>query len=135
MNKSEQLEKLYSFRGMDKYAVFGKAQPGIINAQEDQQQIINDILDHCCKELVIEIESVKKPTKTALKDIIVRHMHDITNAPVNIENKDFGYHLCYFLAEKTGLDIWRYSDTKVWGYWKVEDGKVKTVKRMRKSKK
>ena len=69
MNKKEKLEKLYSFRGMDKYAVFGKAQPGIIHANEDQQQIISDILDHCCKELAIEIESVQKPTKSTLKEI------------------------------------------------------------------
>jgi hypothetical protein len=135
MNKRQKLEKLYSFKGMDKYAVFGKAQPGIINANEDQQQIINDILDNCCKELVIEIESVQKPTKSSLKDIITKCMQNIANAEVNTENKDFGYHLCYFLAEKTGLDIWRNSDTKIWGYWKIEDGIVKTVKRMRKSNK
>jgi hypothetical protein len=135
MNKKEKLEKLYLFKGMDKYAVFGKAQPGIIHTNEDQQKIISDILDNCCKELAIEIESVKRPTKSSLNDIITKCMLSITNATVNIENKDFGYHLCYFLAEKTGLDIWRNSDTKIWGYWKVEDGNVKTVKRMRKSKK
>jgi hypothetical protein len=135
MNKKQKLEKLYSFRGMDKYAVFGKAQSGIIHTNEDQQQIINNILDNCCKELVIEIESVQKPTKSSLKDIITKCMQSIANAEVNTENKDFGYHLCYFLAEKIGLDIWRYSDTKIWGYWKIENGSVKTVKRIRKSNK
>lgn len=135
MTKKEKLDKLYAFRSLDKYATFGKAQPGIIHANEDQQQVINDILDTCCKELIILIDASKRPTKAILKEVISTQMDNITKAPVNIENRDFGYHLCYFLAEKVGLDLWRSSETKVWGYWSVEEGKVKTVSRMRKKKK
>lgn len=120
---------------MDKYATFGKAQPGIIHSPDDQQEIISNILDACCKELAVEIESSKRPTKTALKSIIIAHMDLIMAAKVNTENKDFGYHLCYFLAEKAGVDIWRYSDTKIWGYWKLEGNKLKTVSRVRRVKK
>ncbi len=135
MKKKDILSKLYSFRGLDKYATFGKAQPGIIHSPDDQQDIISNILDTCCKELIIEIESVKRPTKTALKSIIIKHMDMIMNANVNTENKDFGYHLSYFLADKAGVDIWRYSDTKIWGYWKLEGNKLKTVSRVRRAKK
>ncbi len=134
MNKKDILSKLYSFRGLDKYATFGKAQSGIIHSPDDQQDIISSILDTCCKELIIEIESAKRATKANLKRIIITHMDMIMATNVNIENKDFGYHLCYFLAEKAGVDIWRYSDTKVWGYWKVEGNKLKTVTRVRRSK-
>lgn len=135
MLKKDILAKLYSFRGMDKYATFGKAQSGIIHSPDDQQDIISNILDTCCKELIIEIESTKRTSKTILKSIITKHMDAILQAEVNTENKDFGYHLCYFLAEKTGVDIWRQSDTKVWGYWKVEENKLKSVTRIRRSKK
>ncbi|OSZ78394.1 hypothetical protein CAP35_09090 [Chitinophagaceae bacterium IBVUCB1] len=135
MLKKEILAKLYSFRGLDKYATFGKAQAGIIHSPDDQQDIISGILDKCCKELIIEIESSKRAAKTALKTIIARHMDEIMQAPVNTENKDFGYHLCYFLAEKAGVDMWRHSDTKIWGYWKVEENKLKNVTRTRQAKK
>lgn len=134
MLKKDVLEKLYSFRGMDKYATFGKAQPGIIHSPDDQQDIISNILDSCCKELIIEFDGVKRISKTTLRAIIIKHMDMITQAPVNNENKDFGYHLCFFLAEKVGVDIWRHSDTKIWGYWKVEGNKLKTVTRIRRSK-
>lgn len=134
MLKKDVLEKLYSFRGMDKYATFGKAQPGIIHSPDDQQDIISNILDTCCKELIIEFDGVKRISKTTLKAIIIKHMDMITQATVNNENKDFGYHLCFFLAEKVSVDIWRHSDTKIWGYWKVEDNKLKTVTRIRRSK-
>ena len=135
MLKKDILAKLYSFRGMDKYATFGKAQSGIIHSPDDQQDIISNILDTCCKELIIELESTKRTSKTILKSIITKYMDTILQAEVNAENKDFGYHLCYFLAEKTGVDIWRQSDTKVWGYWKVEENKLKSVTRIRRSKK
>jgi hypothetical protein len=134
MLKKDILAKLYSFRGMDMYATFGKAQSGIIHSPDDQQDIISNILDTCCKELIIEIESTKRTSKTILKSIITKHMDAILQAEVNTENKDFGYHLCYFLAEKAGVDIWRHSDTKVWGYWKVEENKLKSVTRIRRSK-
>lgn len=106
-----------------------------MHSPDDQQDVISNILDTCCKELIIEIESAKRATKIRLKSIIIMHMDMIMAANVNTENKDFGYHLCYFLAEKTGIDLWRYSDTKVWGYWKVEGNKLKTVTRVRRSKK
>ncbi|MBN9482532.1 MAG: hypothetical protein BGO70_18300 [Bacteroidetes bacterium 43-93] len=134
INKKQTLEKLYAFRGMDKYATFGKAQTGIIHSPDDQQDVISNILDECCKHLAIEIESTTRPVKSSLKEIIVTHMDKIMQAPVNTENKDFGYHLCWFLAEKAGVDLWRNSNTKVWGYWSVDDNKVKTVTRVRKRK-
>ena len=132
LNKKEALQKLYTFRGADKYATFGDAQPGISNTPDDQKEIIANILDTCCKELAIEIESAKKPTKTALKEIIIHHMNEIYTARVNAENKDFGYHLCWFLAEKVGLDLWKHSTTKIWGYWDIVNKEVKIVKRVRK---
>jgi len=134
INKKQTLEKLYAFRGMDKYATFGKAQTGIIHSPDDQQDVISNILDECCKHLAIEIESTTRPAKSSLKEIIITHMDKIMHAPVNTENKDFGYHLCWFLAEKAGVDLWRNSDTKVWGYWSVNDNMVKTVTRVRKRK-
>lgn len=134
IDKKEILKKLYTFRSVDKYETFGDAQPHIIYAADDQKNIISDILDHCCKTLIIEVESAKRPTKAALKDIIIRHMTNISTAPVNTANRDFGYHLCWFLAEKAGLDLWKNSTTKIWGYWDIVDTNVKTVTRVRKAK-
>lgn len=128
MKKEQILQKLYDFRDLDKYATFSKAMPGIIHTADDQQEIINTILNTCAKELIIELESVKRPTKTALKTIIAKSMNNITAAGINTENKDFGYHLCWFLAEKVGLDLWKQSTTKIWGYWEIIDNQVKTTK-------
>lgn len=135
MNKKERLEKLYAFKSLDKYATFGKAQSGIIHAHEDQQQIISELLDNCCKELAIEIESVKKPTKTILRSIVIKYMDAISIAKVNTENRDFGIHLCYFLAEKAGIDIRRQSETKIWGYWTIDNNNLRVVTRKRRTKK
>lgn len=60
-------------------------------------------------------------------------MNEIYTARVNAENKDFGYHLCWFLAEKVGLDLWKHSTTKIWGYWDIVNKEVKTVTRVRKA--
>ena len=135
MNKKERLEKLYAFISLDKYATFCKAQSGIIHAHEDQQQIISELLDNCCKDLAIEIESAKKPTKAILKAIIIKYMDAISSAAVNTENRDFGIHLCYFIAEKAGVDIRKQSETKLWGYWPIENDRIRVVTRIRKSKK
>lgn len=133
MSASKILEKLYAFKRVDIYDAFHKAQPGIYQSHEDQKTTISEILDNCCRELIRLFETEKKPTKVILRQVIANYMDQITHAPVNTESKDFGYELCWFLAEKVGIDK-RSSDTKVWGYWRVEAEEVKAVTRIRKPK-
>lgn len=135
MNAEKIITLLTNFRWADKYATFDKAMPGIKNTPQDQQDIISDLLNKCASSVINEYKKKNKPTKALLKDIVVAYMDDISKADVNMQNKDFGIELCWYIAEKAGLDLKKTSDTRQWGFWKVESGKVKTVTGIRKKKK
>ena len=62
-----------------------------------------------------------------VRNVILRYMDLISYAKVNTENRDFGYELCWYIAEKTGISIRKYTETKVYGYWRVEGSQLKEV--------
>lgn len=134
MTNSEILDKLYKFRSVDKYDTFKKAHPSLAGTPPDQQKIIETILDNCCTELIKLFRTDKRPTKTAIKSVIIAYMNEITHAHVNAENRDFGYELCWFLSEKTGSDFKFISHSKAWGFWNIEANEVKTIEMRSKSK-
>lgn len=132
--KEELLLKLYTFHRADKYATFAKAQPGIINTADEHKETVSDILNSCCRSLIDLYERPTLPTVALLKNIIMDCMDALTFADINVENRDFGYELCWFLAEKTGINLKLRSDTKIWGFWKVQQNEVKSISRVRRRK-
>lgn len=135
-NKEQIIEDLRKIRRTDKYHNFHKIIPGVADTPDHEQDTINEIIEDCCTELVRHYLSRKAPTRALVRNIILKHMDLISYAEVNTENKDFGYELCWYIAEKTGVPLRKYTDTKVYGYWKVEGTKLKAVtKRGNKKKK
>lgn len=61
-------------------------------------------------------------------------MDELARAAVSATGKDFGYELCWYMAEKAGVNLRKSTDAKIWGYWKVESGKVKVVTTVRKKR-
>lgn len=134
MNVKTIISKLNDFKAVDKYRAFHKIQPGIIHTNDDQKLKLEKILNDCTVALIKLLETGKKPTKAALKQIISDCMYRIAHAELDTPNRDFGYELCWFLSEKAGLNMKRSSDNKLWGFWKVEADEVKTISGTRKKR-
>lgn len=126
---------LTNFRWADKYATFYKMMPGIEHIGDEHKEIITDILDECCMHLLKALENERKPLKAELRGIITQHMNRIFLSPTTEENRDFGYELCWYLSDKIGLNFKLRSDSKAWGYWKVDAGSVKGISGIRQTRK
>jgi hypothetical protein len=135
MSAADILNKLYAFKTVDKYDAFQSIQPDIILTNEAYKIIVSDLLDSCCKQLISLFETTKKPTKLSLKQCITKCMSSIAKADIDSENRDFGYELSWFLAEKVGLNLKQSSGDKIWGYWKINEDEVIPVHPKRNKKK
>lgn len=132
MNKGEKEEKISALRRIrwvDKYHTFHKIVPGVEESGDDEKDIIINIIEDCCTSLIKIYNGKKKPTVAILRQTILKYMDEISYAEVSIDNKDFGYELCWYIGEKIDVEVRKYSDTKIYGYWKVQDDKLKAVKR------
>lgn len=58
-------------------------------------------------------------------------MDALSVAPIDAENREFGYQLGWYLAEKVKVDLQRGTEKKLWGYWQVEGNEVKAPLRPR----
>lgn len=126
------IESLTKFKLVDKYASFYEALPDVRYADAGQRAIITGILNRCCSELIRLTEAQARPS--ALKKALSQCMDELFHAPVDALNREFGYQLGWFLAEKTGVNLSRVSERRSWGYWKVEHNEVKSVAGSRKKK-
>ena len=61
-------------------------------------------------------------------------MDDISYTKVDELNKDFGYEMCWYIAEKVNVDLRKQTTTKVYGYWTIVEGKLKVVTKRGKRK-
>ena len=130
------IEQLRKIRWIDKFHTFSKLIPEITQAGDDEKDIINNIVEDCCTELIRMYGQKKPPTKAAVRSVILRYMDAISYATVNTESKDFGYEMCWYIAEKINVTIRKYTETKVYGYWTVENNRLKEVsKRGKKARK
>ncbi len=109
--------------------------PGIEHIGDEHKEIISGILDQCCIQLLKAFENKQTVLKSELRNIITQHMNHIFLAPTTEENRDFGYELCWYLSDKIGLNFKQRSDSKAWGYWKVDAGSVKGISGIRQSRK
>lgn len=123
----KKIEELRRIRWVDKYHTFHKIVPGVEHTPEHEQNIIVEIIEECCTVLIRHYLGNKKPKVPTLRSVILQHMDMISYANVNTENRDFGYELCWYIAEKININIRKYTDTKVYGYWKVQDNHLKAV--------
>lgn len=129
------LDQLYRIRWVDKYDTFRKIVPGVEDTPEAEKDIIINLVEECCTALIRLYSPKKPPTVAAVRSAILKYMDMVSYAPVCTENRDFGYELCWYIAEKTGISIRKYTETKVYGYWRVEDDRLKEVtKRGKKTK-
>lgn len=128
--KEEIIEKLVKFRLVDKYSAFGEAMPEIRFAAIAEKILVSDILNNCTKELIhlFRTAEKKKPRKTDLKKVLKLHMDILSHAAIDDENREFGYMLCWFLAEKAEVNLPKQTAQKYWGYWQIVNDEVKTVK-------
>jgi hypothetical protein len=92
---------------------------------EEQKSLVSEILDSCCKELMSFFEKEKHPSKIELKKSLVSCMDHLTIAPIDQENREFGYQLGWYLSEKANVDLKKGTEKKVWGYWQVDGNEVK----------
>lgn len=131
VNKENQaiIEKLRKIRWVDKYHTFHSIVPGVDDTTDEQKDILVNIVEDCCTELIRLYNTQKKPLVTVVRSTIIKYMDNISYADLNTENRDFGYELCWYIAEKAGVSIRKYTDSKVYGYWKVEGNQLKQVTR------
>jgi hypothetical protein len=125
------LHKLHKFKSVDKYATFKEILPSVIFSSERDKEIVSEILDNCCSSLIKEFEKPARPTKPVLKKMLISCMDELAVAPIDAENREFGYQLGWYLAEKANVDLQKGTEKKVWGYWKVEEEEVKIPLRPR----
>lgn len=123
------IERLRKIRWVDKYHTFHKIVPGVEHTPDDQQNIIIQLVEDCCTELIRLYSAKKKPTVAIVRSTIMKYMDNIAYTNVSSENRDFGYELCWYIAEKANINIRKYTDTKIYGYWKVENNRLKEVTR------
>lgn len=123
----EIIDNLYRLRWVDKYETFKALVPGIENSPEHEKEQVVEIIEHCCT-VVIRLYSLrKKPTVASVRNAILAAMDKISYANLTVDNKDFGYELCWYIAEKSGVSLRKHTEGKVYGYWKVEGNMLKAV--------
>lgn len=62
-------------------------------------------------------------------------MDTLAIANIDTENREFGYQLGWYLAEKVNVDLRKGTEKKIWGYWQIEGNEVKAPVKPRISKK
>lgn len=129
------IEKLRKIRWVDKYHTFHRVVPGVDHSTDEQKDMVTNILEDCCTEVIKLYNSAKKPSVVLVRNTILKYMDKISYTDANAENRDFGYELCWYIAEKAGITIRKYTDSKVYGYWKVtENNTLKEVTKRSKMK-
>jgi len=131
VNAGEIIDILVKFRRVDKYEAFHEILPAVLHTTEQQKTILSDILDNCSDELLRHFREVKKPDKKLLRQYLVECMDAISIADINAENKEFGYQLGWYLAEKVNVNLKKGTEKKIWGYWHIEANEVKIPVRPR----
>jgi hypothetical protein len=129
------IDTLVKFKYVNKYESFHKLQAGILHTDPHQKQTVSAILDECCSAIIKTLETAAKFPKAELKRFLVKAMDDLSHADIDPDNREFGYQLGWYLADKSGVDLHKVSARKVWGFWSVDANQVKSIKPQIKKKK
>ncbi len=134
LRKQQVLTTLEKFRNVDKYQTFREILPDVIFTDVRERETVSEILDNCCADLIQLLRGPQPATKPVLKKVLILCMDELAVARINTTNREFGYQLGWFLAEKVAIDLKKGTEKKVWGYWQVQAGEVKPPIRPRFSK-
>jgi len=129
------LNTLQKFRQVDKYETFREILPSTVFLPKKEREIVSTILDHCAHDLILLLQGNKKGIKKELKQGLIECMDAIAIAPINADNREFGYQLGWYLAEKVQINLKTGTEKKLWGYWLVEGLEVSVPIRPRISNK
>lgn len=123
---------LRKFILVDIYEAFYEVLPEARYSDPRQKEEVSRILKKCCNTLIrlLQEEGGYRLLKKALSDC----MDELFLASIDPVNREFGYQLGWFLAEKAGVDLSRGTERKVWGYWKLEGDVVKVISGSRKKR-
>lgn len=131
MQTNHTLNILSKFRQVDKYESFHEILPAVIYTNEEQKKTVTELLDICCATLIDLYETSKKPSKIIMKKVLVQCMDELSIASIDAENREFGYQLGWYLAEKVNINLRKGTEKKIWGYWSIEANEVKPPVRPR----
>jgi len=123
--RKEIIDVLSKFRYVDKYEAFHEILPSVISTSEKEKNIVSEILDKCCTELLKCCQESERPNKASLKKSLVVCMDSLAVAHINAVNREFGYQLGWYLAEKVNINLKKGTEKKLWGYWQIEGNEVK----------
>lgn len=125
------IDILSKFRYVDKYASFHEVLPAVLVAPVEQRQVVTEIVDRCCTELLFSFQNQDQPSVKLLRQSLIECMDALAIAPISAAHRDFGYQLGWYLAEKVQVDLRKGTERKLWGYWRIEGNEVKPPLRPR----
>lgn len=131
MDQRSVVEILSKFRYVDKYESFHEVLPAVLGAPVEQRQVVTEIVDRCCTELLNSFQNQDQPSIKLLRQSLIECMDALAIAPISAAHRDFGYQLGWYLAEKARVDLKKGTDRKLWGYWRIEGNEVKPPLRPR----
>jgi hypothetical protein len=129
--RNDIINTLSKFRYVDKYEAFHEILPGILGASEKEKTIVSEILNNCSTELLRCYQDVERPRKIVLKKCLVICMDALAVADIDAANREFGYQLGWYLADKVDVNLKKGTEKKLWGYWQIEGNEVKAPVRPR----
>jgi len=135
VQQNEIIRVLSKFRQVDKYEAFREILPSVALTAESHKTVVAALLDDCATHLLQLFEAPKKPPKLLLRQPLIACMDALSIADIDAENREFGYQLGWYLAEKVNINLGKGTEKKLWGYWRIEDNEVKMPVRPRISQK
>jgi hypothetical protein len=123
--RKEVIDVLSKFRYVDKYEAFHEILPCVLSTSEKEKNVVSEILDSCCAYLLKCYEESERPSKASLKKSLIICMDSLAIAQINAVNREFGYQLGWYLAEKVNINLKKGTEKKLWGYWQIEGNEVK----------
>lgn len=131
VQKSAVTDILSRFRHADKYETFYEVLPVVIYSTDDQKSLVSEILDRHTDKLLDYWRTTPRPLKKEIRQILIECMDELTIAPLRPADREFGYLLGWYLAEKVGINLKKGTEKKIWGYWEIEKNVVAAPKRPR----
>ncbi len=131
VQKAAVTDILSRFRHADKYETFYEVLPAIIYSTDDQKMLVSGILDRCTDRLLDYWRSTTRPLKKEIRQILIECMDELTIAPLRPADREFGYLLGWYLAEKVDINLKKGTEKKIWGYWEIDKNVVAAPRRPR----
>jgi len=96
--------KLLEFRDCDNFQVFGHLQPAVENSTEEDKKYVNDEMNSCVNQLLIQLEE-DNISDSNLKKTVRDSLERIEDAYLDTEDREFCYELYFKIGEILGIDV------------------------------